>query len=70
MNSLRRHGVTLDILIEYGQSKKRSKPVLPRYCNPDTGETWSGRGREPRWIVGKDRSLYLICDNRDGSVPA
>jgi DNA-binding protein H-NS len=25
---------------------------LPRYRNPaDSGQTWTGRGRQPRWIA-------------------
>ncbi|WP_080409549.1 H-NS histone family protein [Burkholderia ubonensis] len=63
VNSLRQHGVTPEILAEYAQSKKRTKSVPPRYWNPDTGETWSGRGREPKWIAGKERGPYLIRDD-------
>src|ERR1700761_7712066 len=32
---------------------QRSKypKVLPKYCNPSApGETWSGRGKQPRWL--------------------
>ncbi|WP_080411868.1 H-NS histone family protein [Burkholderia ubonensis] len=68
MISLQRHGVTPEILIEYAQSKKRTKQVPPRYWNPDTGETWSGRGREPKWIAGKERDQYLIRDNQYNSM--
>lgn len=25
-------------------------PVAPKYRNPETGETWSGRGRTPVWM--------------------
>lgn len=37
----------------------------PRYRDPATGATWSGRGRPPRWIVaaeaeGKSRDEFLI----------
>lgn len=32
-----------------------------KYRNPETGQTWSGRGRSPKWIVG-DKSNYLITD--------
>jgi DNA-binding protein H-NS len=40
---------------------KGRKPALPaRYRNPKTGETWSGRGRSPGWIVGKNRERFLI----------
>ncbi|WP_423779815.1 H-NS family nucleoid-associated regulatory protein [Delftia acidovorans] len=30
------------------------------YRNPQTGETWSGRGRAPRWIAGRDRTPFEI----------
>jgi DNA-binding protein H-NS len=31
--------------------KRRSYPLVqPKYCNPeDPSETWTGRGRQPRW---------------------
>ncbi len=30
------------------------KPVEPKYRNPEKpSETWSGRGREPRWLAEK-----------------
>ena len=32
-----------------GPSTKRSK-VPPKYRNPATGETWTGRGRQPKWV--------------------
>ena len=34
-----------------GASKKPRKPVAPKYRNPkDKSQTWSGRGRKPRWV--------------------
>ena len=41
------------------------KPVEPKYRNPETGDTWTGRGKAPRWITeaeasGTDRSHFLI----------
>ncbi|EKS9794115.1 MULTISPECIES: H-NS histone family protein [Burkholderia] len=38
---------------------KRVSP--PKYLNPKTGETWSGRGRSPTWL-GKNRERFLIKD--------
>ncbi|KVL25476.1 H-NS histone [Burkholderia territorii] len=36
-------------------------PVAPKYRNPKTGETWSGRGRAPQWIANaKNRDRFLI----------
>ena len=31
-----------------------------RYRNPKTGETWTGRGRAPRWIEGRDRKPFEV----------
>jgi DNA-binding protein H-NS len=36
------------------------QPVAPKYQDPKTGATWSGRGREPGWIKGKKRDRFLI----------
>ncbi|WP_081084529.1 H-NS histone family protein [Burkholderia territorii] len=39
------------------------QPAPPRYRNPQTGQTWSGRGRPPAWINGEeDRDRFLILD--------
>lgn len=38
----------------------RKKPLPARYMNPKTGETWSGRGRAPGWLAGKNRDRFLI----------
>ncbi len=36
-------------------------PVAPKYADPKTGATWTGRGRAPAWIRdAKDRSKFLI----------
>ena len=40
-------------------SKKRGK-VAAKYKNPSTEETWTGRGKAPIWIAGKDRTKFLI----------
>ncbi|WP_181952942.1 H-NS histone family protein [Achromobacter ruhlandii] len=32
------------------------RPVPPKYRHPETGLTWSGRGREPRWLAAEERS--------------
>lgn len=40
---------------------KTGAPVKPKYRHPVTGETWSGRGRSPKWVEG-DKEQYLIKD--------
>ncbi|MBF6630503.1 MAG: H-NS histone family protein [Comamonas sp.] len=34
--------------------------VAPKYKNPETGETWTGRGKAPKWIQDQDRSKFVI----------
>jgi len=51
-----------------GAAKPAAKPakqVAPKYRHPDTGETWTGRGKPPRWLVaaeagGATRDQFLI----------
>ena len=45
------------------KSKTGPKPgnkVSPKYRDPASGATWSGRGKTPKWINGTDRSQYAI----------
>lgn len=30
--------------------KKAASKVAPKYRNPATGDTWSGRGLKPKWL--------------------
>lgn len=39
--------------------RKSSGKVAPKYRDPATGATWTGRGKAPRWI-GEDRSKFAI----------
>lgn len=34
--------------------------VAAKYRDPATGQTWTGRGKAPKWIDGKDRSAFVI----------
>jgi DNA-binding protein H-NS len=46
-----------------GRAKVGRKTPLPaKYRNPKTGETWSGRGRAPAWLAGKNKERFLIGD--------
>jgi len=42
-----------------------AKAVAPKYRHPETGQTWSGRGKAPRWLAteeenGASREGFLI----------
>lgn len=41
-------------------SKTKAK-VAAKYRDPVTGSTWTGRGKAPKWIDGKDRQKFLIA---------
>lgn len=45
---MRDHGVTLKDL---GGAKRRVSIGVPKYRDPATGKTWTGRGRPPAWFV-------------------
>lgn len=47
----------------FGKSRKASQAqstVAAKYRDPATGKTWTGRGKAPLWIAGKDRAAFAI----------
>ncbi|HDR9504725.1 TPA: H-NS histone family protein [Burkholderia cepacia] len=60
-------GVDIRAIVDSVQSKPRErKRIKPKYWDPETGATWSGRGRTPRWLVGKDPETFRVPpDNAD-----
>lgn len=34
--------------------------VAPKYRDPATGQTWTGRGKAPKWIQNEDREKFAI----------
>lgn len=50
-------GLSLEQFIEYGSHKRKKttrKAVEPRYRNKNNAaETWTGRGKQPRWLVAE-----------------
>ncbi|WP_175958381.1 H-NS histone family protein [Burkholderia sp. BCC0405] len=38
-------------------------PIAPKYRDPKSGATWSGRGKAPQWIASaRNRDKFLIPD--------
>jgi DNA-binding protein H-NS len=65
-----------DELRSKSNGDKRPYPqVFPKYRNPkNEGETWSGRGKRPRWLVaelkdGRELVDFLIHPMRDWCDP-
>ncbi|MFN0168535.1 MAG: H-NS family nucleoid-associated regulatory protein [Bryobacteraceae bacterium] len=52
----RAKGFTLSELAGIAAPRKRA-PAVAKYANPaDKSDTWSGRGRKPRWFVAALKS--------------
>ncbi|WP_082439465.1 MULTISPECIES: H-NS family nucleoid-associated regulatory protein [unclassified Massilia] len=43
-----------------GNPSKKPGTVEAKYRDPASGQTWTGRGRAPRWLDGKNREDFLI----------
>ena len=41
-------------------SSAKGSTVAPKYKDPVTGATRTGRGKPPRWIADKEREQFLI----------
>lgn len=39
---------------------KAVSKVAAKYRDPMSGATWTGRGKAPKWIEGKDRQAFAI----------
>jgi DNA-binding protein H-NS len=56
------YGLTAEDLGLAPKGKARAKRVVaPKYQDPKTGATWTGRGRAPAWIAGKNYERFLIA---------
>lgn len=42
------------------QVNRDVKRVLPKYKDPESGKTWTGRGRRPNWAEGKNLADLAI----------
>ncbi|MDA9547900.1 histidinol phosphate phosphatase [Bradyrhizobium sp. CCBAU 45321] len=51
-----------------GKPRRKYPRVLPKYRNPQTAETWSGRGKRPRWLVAAMKSGRRIEEFRIGEA--
>lgn len=44
-----------------GAARATKEPLPPKYRDPKTDKTWSGRGRAPAWL-GKNPNRFLIAE--------
>lgn len=64
---MNQHGLTVDDLMKTGARVVTTevRKVAPKYRNPSSGETWTGRGLKPKWLIaalqtGKTVQDFLI----------
>ena len=62
---IREHDLTPEDL--QGQAKPKGSVGAPKYRDPATGATWTGRGKPPNWIREKDRAEFLIPEKKAGA---
>ncbi|QNP50612.1 H-NS histone family protein [Diaphorobacter aerolatus] len=63
-NLVAEYGLTAQDVFPTGRGSRASATsgvkVAPKYRNPETGETWTGRGKAPKWIQNQDREKFAI----------
>jgi DNA-binding protein H-NS len=52
--------VTIEGAPEPAGSPMKGVKVAPKYRDPNTGKTWSGRGVRPTWMNGSDPEQFRI----------
>lgn len=62
---MKEYGISIDDLKGGAKKAKSRGAVAAKYRNPATGESWSGRGRAPRWLAdeqakGRARDEFLV----------
>lgn len=55
-------GLTAQDIFTTGRARSSTSgtKVAPKYRDPATGQTWTGRGKAPKWIQDQDRSQFAI----------
>ena len=55
------YGLTVEDLGGAKAKPVKTRVAVPvKYRDDVTGETWTGRGRSPKWLEGKNKNQYLI----------
>lgn len=45
--------------------KSAGSKLPAKYYDPSSGSTWTGKGRAPSWLAGKNRDEFLIKPSAD-----
>jgi DNA-binding protein H-NS len=50
--------------LKNSKSRRKYPKVVPQFFNPETAETWAGRGKQPRWLIHAQESGHDIEEFR------
>jgi DNA-binding protein H-NS len=62
-------GFTMQQVFPLVGSGKVKNTGEAKFQDPATGKTWTGRGKPPAWILGKNRDDFLIADREPMPSP-
>lgn len=54
------YGITVDDLSSARKKNVKKPTGTAKYRDPQTGQEWTGRGRMPNWLAGKNKDQYLV----------
>jgi DNA-binding protein H-NS len=61
-NLIDQYGLTAEDVFPTSRKKGAAagSTVAPKYRDPATGATWTGRGKPPKWIAGQNKEQFAI----------
>ena len=54
------HGITVDVLHGVTKKARKTSPLKAKYRDAASGNEWSGRGRSPKWLDGKNKNDFAV----------
>jgi len=57
---MREYGISVNDLVASSKKGGSKKSSVVQFRNAETGDTWSGRGRMPNWLAGKDKEQFRV----------
>lgn len=58
---VKKYGITeIELLRAAGFIKAKRQKAPAKYYDPNSGNSWTGRGPQPKWLEGKNLDDYLI----------
>jgi DNA-binding protein H-NS len=57
---MQEYGISANDLLSSSKKGNSKKSGTVQFRNAETGDTWSGRGRMPNWLSGKDKEQFRV----------